>query len=76
MRERAIGVSRGQMSYVTRQLVAWGVLTRERQLGVLAAWDGLQAATEAAVKWGFVPGVVALAAYQTEVPLWAILSPV
>ena len=64
------------MAYLSHKLAGWGVISADREMQFLSAWDQTQALTEVAVRWGFVPGVILLAAVQTEVPLWAILSPV
>ena len=62
--------------FVARKLTSWNVWSRERELSALAAWDSAQAVTENVVRYAFVPAVVLLAAYQTQVPLWAFVSPI
>jgi hypothetical protein len=63
------------MSYVAGKITAMGWWSKDRENQVLAHWDTTQQVTEKIVRYAFIPSALVLAAYQTEIPLWGILSP-
>ncbi len=62
-------------TYLAGKVTQWGWWSKDAENKALQAWDTAQQHTATAVKWGFIPAVILLAAAREEVPLHAFVWP-
>ena len=65
----------GMATYLAGKATQWGWWSKDTENNALQTWDSAQQYTATAVKWGFIPAVVLVAAVREEVPLHAFVWP-